>query len=284
MAAARAEARRKAILARGNDRLAKLTTSARGEDAPGFTNGEIPTSPSTAFAHSLSTLDGPSSRAASLNSFIGEDSDANLRPSSTLDTISTSSQDTTTPFGKSTTMEPGGWPQDQQEQFMRALLGANLAGKGPESPSNLLRDTPGTHANQQDAQDPFAMLMASMAGAQGNASGLGMPVFSGETAGSQGAPPFPGMQFPVAPAAPPRSKSLTQKLLPLLHILVVMMLLLYSIIWTEAAAFTARAGADVFTGTDEKGESRWRRWAELGWRAAESEGWGVQAIVSKVTC
>jgi GET complex subunit GET2 len=32
-AAAKAEARRKAILARGNDRLAKLTTSARGEDA-----------------------------------------------------------------------------------------------------------------------------------------------------------------------------------------------------------------------------------------------------------
>jgi hypothetical protein len=34
MAAAKAEARRKAILARGNDRLAKLTTSARGEDHP----------------------------------------------------------------------------------------------------------------------------------------------------------------------------------------------------------------------------------------------------------
>ncbi|KAI0935601.1 hypothetical protein AcV5_003983 [Taiwanofungus camphoratus] len=33
-AAARAEARRKAILSRGTDRLAKLTSSARGEDAP----------------------------------------------------------------------------------------------------------------------------------------------------------------------------------------------------------------------------------------------------------
>lgn len=32
-AAARSEARRRAILARGNDRLAKLTASARGEDA-----------------------------------------------------------------------------------------------------------------------------------------------------------------------------------------------------------------------------------------------------------
>ena len=35
MAAARAEARRKAILARGTDRLAKLTTSARGEEGGG---------------------------------------------------------------------------------------------------------------------------------------------------------------------------------------------------------------------------------------------------------
>ena len=35
-AAARAEARRKAILSRGGDRLAKLTTSARGEDAPAY--------------------------------------------------------------------------------------------------------------------------------------------------------------------------------------------------------------------------------------------------------
>lgn len=35
-AAARAEARRKAILSRGSDRLAKLTTSARGENAPAY--------------------------------------------------------------------------------------------------------------------------------------------------------------------------------------------------------------------------------------------------------
>ena len=39
---ARAEARRKAILSRGGDRLAKLTTSARGEDAPAyFQDGEL---------------------------------------------------------------------------------------------------------------------------------------------------------------------------------------------------------------------------------------------------
>lgn len=35
-AAAKAEARRKAILSRGSDRLSKLTTSARGDDAAQF--------------------------------------------------------------------------------------------------------------------------------------------------------------------------------------------------------------------------------------------------------
>lgn len=37
--AARAEARRKAILGRGGDRLAKLTTSARGEEGPAYLRG-----------------------------------------------------------------------------------------------------------------------------------------------------------------------------------------------------------------------------------------------------
>lgn len=40
-AAERAAARRKAILNRGNDRLAKLTTSARGEDATYLRDGIV---------------------------------------------------------------------------------------------------------------------------------------------------------------------------------------------------------------------------------------------------
>ncbi len=48
-AAAKAEARRKAILSRGSDRLSKLTTSARGDDAPQFVHAGKPGSigPST---------------------------------------------------------------------------------------------------------------------------------------------------------------------------------------------------------------------------------------------
>ncbi|CCM06486.1 uncharacterized protein FIBRA_08755 [Fibroporia radiculosa] len=44
-AAARAEARRKAILSRGGDRLAKLTSSARGEDAPAYMHDDPPLAP-----------------------------------------------------------------------------------------------------------------------------------------------------------------------------------------------------------------------------------------------
>jgi len=41
-AAAKAEARRKAILSRGTDRLSKLTTTARGDDAPQFVHAGEP--------------------------------------------------------------------------------------------------------------------------------------------------------------------------------------------------------------------------------------------------
>lgn len=40
-AAERAEARRKAILNRGSDRLKKLTTSARGEDHPAYAENRV---------------------------------------------------------------------------------------------------------------------------------------------------------------------------------------------------------------------------------------------------
>jgi len=57
MAAARAEARRKAILARGRDRLAKLTTSARGEDHPAYSHVDPPV-PSVTDGHPLAGLGG----------------------------------------------------------------------------------------------------------------------------------------------------------------------------------------------------------------------------------
>ena len=44
-AAAKAEARRKAILSRGSDRLSKLTSSARGDDAPQFVQAGEPEAP-----------------------------------------------------------------------------------------------------------------------------------------------------------------------------------------------------------------------------------------------
>lgn len=62
-AAARAEARKKAILSRGSDRLAKLTSSARGEEA------------ATTFADPPLPRTGPS-----LGNFVGEESDMPTPP------------------------------------------------------------------------------------------------------------------------------------------------------------------------------------------------------------
>ncbi|KAJ6614921.1 hypothetical protein B0H10DRAFT_119384 [Mycena sp. CBHHK59/15] len=74
-AAARAEARRKAILSRGTDRLAKLTTSGRGEDAAYAKDVADPPLPS--FPPSQ-----PSSRAATpgLSDFLGESTPGMLPP------------------------------------------------------------------------------------------------------------------------------------------------------------------------------------------------------------
>ncbi|KAJ8517258.1 hypothetical protein ONZ45_g5531 [Pleurotus djamor] len=61
-AAARAEARRKAILSRGGDRLAKLTTSARGEDGSTYLNTDAPAPKLSTFVGEESNMPTPPAR------------------------------------------------------------------------------------------------------------------------------------------------------------------------------------------------------------------------------
>lgn len=224
--------------------------------------------------------DRPASRAASLNSFIGEDPETTLRPRTPTST--TSATETASNRSSTATPDPSKWGQDQQEQFMRALFGAGLAGQAGGLPPNLLQGATDPTASQipEMPHDPLAMLMAQMAGPQSAAGGS---PFGPTTHASAGIPSFPGMNFPgppIQPSGPPKPKSLVQKLMPLVHLLASFALLLYFIFWAEAGAFAERAGASVLTGSDGKAESQWRRWAELGWRGAENGGWGVQAAVS----
>lgn len=233
--------------------------------------------------HSLpSQLDRLPSRTASRNSFIGDESDAPPMPR--VVSAQKSSSQTPSSLGGAATPDPSVWSQEQQEEFMRALMGAGVTAPGAAPQPNIFKGAPGPNASQPaDMQDPLMALMSSFAAAQGGSNGP-IPTTDANAPFNMppGMPAFPGMNFPGAgaePAAPPKPKSLVQKLLPLLHLLATFALLVYFVLWKEADAFSDRAGASVLTGADGKAESRWRRWAELGWRAPEDGGWGVQAIV-----
>lgn len=73
-AQARAEARRKAILSRGTDRLSKLTSSARGEDATYINTGVWYPSPfGERFDKFLRIESSITSKTVAVNTFVGED-------------------------------------------------------------------------------------------------------------------------------------------------------------------------------------------------------------------
>ncbi|KAI0245678.1 hypothetical protein BJV78DRAFT_264843 [Lactifluus subvellereus] len=109
-AAARAEARRKAILSRGTDRLSKLTASARGDDAPQLAQAGPPPP--------------YSSPRGSLANFIGEDplpvppipDQPSRRPPVPQASPFDSSGLASSPLG------PSVWSNEQRHQFLQASL------------------------------------------------------------------------------------------------------------------------------------------------------------------
>jgi hypothetical protein len=230
-AAARAEARRKAILSRGTDRLAKLTTSARGEDAPAYLNDDPPL--------------------PSLRAFVGEETRANMP---TPRSVSGSSSASRTPsplpeFNAGPPTGPSPWSEEQQQQFLAALM----SGNGPLPPlpgqrqpqSQLL--PPKININGEPispADDPLAALMSSF-------SNFGEPGASA-----------PG-KVDVAP--PTR----LQKLMPFVHLVAMWSLLAYFVFWKEPAAFdeaTRGAVGGVVSGRWRRwADLAWKNTNEGGW-------------------
>lgn len=152
------------------------------------------------------------------------------------------------------------WTEEQQKQFMAALLNGN--GPLPPLPGQPLAQLlpPAINLNGQPIptpagnDDPLAALMASFSQFD-----------------KSGAPP--GAQEKSAAAAP---RTWLQKLMPFVHLLTVWSLLGYFVFWKEPAAFEQATGGALEAG----GGGKWSRWAELAWSATKPGRLGVQLVVS----
>jgi len=210
-AAAKAEARRKAILSRGTDRLSKLATTARGDDAPQFVHADPPTPPPPQ---------------GNLSNFLGEDplpapiiSD---QPSRRAPSPHIPTSNTTAGSGgskSSSPPDPSVWSTEQQQQFLQALL------SGAPPPRTFDVNAPVSDGAVPD--DPLLALLSTM-GMQG---GMGQ-----------------GGKVTPQSRTEPRPKTVIQKLLPLLHVIAIWALLAFFIFWREPEAFQARNSVVVSSG------------------------------------
>ncbi|KAG8936902.1 hypothetical protein FRC03_008608 [Tulasnella sp. 419] len=235
----RAAARREAILNSRGDRLAKLTSTARGEDA-----AMIYDDPPV-----------PSLRSSPANDFLGEEPRSNPKPPSIH------RQHSNPPSGGesrgSIPEEVPAWSTEQEQLLMQALMGRLGGGPSAPNPLGMLPGlTPPSVTPQLSGQppDPFAALLANL---QSN----------GPSDGPQFGPGL-GMQNPLfQPIPAPKPKSRLQKLLPLLHITSILCLLAFFVIRYEPSLHA--------TLPDAIPQSRWSRWSDLRW--SKGNEWSVQA-------
>ncbi|OJA13475.1 hypothetical protein AZE42_04407 [Rhizopogon vesiculosus] len=138
-ATARAEARRKAILSRGNDRLSKLTTSARGEDGSAYMKADIP----------------PRGATPSLRNFVGEES--SMPPPPDMPRASPPPFSFGNMAMGGAAPDPSVWSEEQQMQFLQALMG------GAANPSQIPQpQLPAAASNAPTPDDPLAAIMSSL--------------------------------------------------------------------------------------------------------------------------
>ncbi|KAK7468372.1 hypothetical protein VKT23_002888 [Stygiomarasmius scandens] len=274
-ATARAEARRKAILSRGNDRLSKLTNSARGDD-PAYKHDDPPL---PSFSSSTSTT---------TSTFLGEETNMPtppLRASPSPAPNAPSNKSTSSPPGP----EPGVWSQEQQ-QFLQALMGGVGGAEGA-----------GMGMGGMDANPLAALLMAGLNGGAGAGTMPALPGTGsmGTDGKSEGIPPLMPPGFPnmagtgpgMPPGAmmatePPKPKTLLQRLMPLIHLVAMWALLAYFAFFQEPKVYEETFGATSVSGSGWQGV--WTRWGELAKRnplssssdslTGESAGWTVAAL------
>lgn len=243
-AQARAEARRKAILSRGSDRLSKLTSSARGEDAT-YINTESPVT----------------SKTTTPNTFVGEDPPELPLPSqprSVSDTASRQRADLLNDLVNSAPLNTSAWSEAQQQQFMQALgVGPD---RGSSEPPLLSAGGPFQPPPRAASEDPSLDLLNALMAAQQQRPGT-----PGSTAFSDS---------PPALLVPPKPRSKLQKLLPLIHVISVWLLFVFFVVWKEP---TAHSENSHWQGEEN---SFWARWARLSPQSSRNQGeaWQVQPV------
>ncbi|KAJ2915641.1 hypothetical protein MD484_g4753, partial [Candolleomyces efflorescens] len=291
-ATARAEARRKAILSRGTDRLAKLTVTARGEDAPAYMSESSSTGsatgkflgdesdmplPSTSSATSASstTLSPAAAGASSTKRAVSAGNGVHpLRPpSSTTSARSTSASSASNRFdsaggapaglGRIPTPDPSVWSVEQQQQFMRALMGASAAASSAGQDTPMLQSPLGDpNAPLDPTLPPLDNPLAAML--FGGAAGAGAGVDPKQQQGLLFPPGFQPQHAPDVSSSPPPRKF--QKYLPLVHLVVLWALLGYFVFWFEPKVYEANV-VDAFPSAG----GLWARWRELVGRSPVSE-------------
>ncbi|KAG1809858.1 uncharacterized protein HD556DRAFT_8907 [Suillus plorans] len=134
-ATARAEARRKAILGRGTDRLSKLTTTARGEDAPAYLNAGIPPR-ATAASFVAEALSMPSPPYMPPPRSFGDAGVSGAGP------------------------DPSVWSEEHQRQFLQALMSG--AANSPQFPQPQISAAASNGTTTPPSGDPFVNIMNSL--------------------------------------------------------------------------------------------------------------------------
>ncbi|KAH7884101.1 hypothetical protein F5I97DRAFT_1969331 [Phlebopus sp. FC_14] len=228
--AARAEARRKAILSRGGDRLAKLTTSARGEDAPAYLHGGTPVR----------------GAAAGLGTFVGEETTMPPPPPPPKETPRPSPPPF--PFASGAQPDPSVWSEEQQRQFMQALMGGPL---NPSAFPPLQPQLSGSQGAGSPQEDPFAAMMAQLTQTDPSRASQ-----AGKT--------------PVG-SVPPQPATRLQKLMSLLHVVCMWCLLAFFVLWKEPQIFTEKTAGAVEI-------PFWKRWPMLAIQGGDGGGWSVQVV------
>ncbi|CAE6506940.1 unnamed protein product [Rhizoctonia solani] len=274
-AKARAEARKKAILSGRTNRLAKLTSTARGEEAAAaFIREAEAQEKAQALAQvqaeaqpQPNDLALPGFRDSSLREFVGESTPVTswtpspgpsreATPSYVTDVSARARDDS------GVDSPPPVWTPEQEE-LLRRIMG------GP----------PGAGSPDAGMTDPLAAMMSmfsapggplgDMLGGMGGA-GDGVPpalknLGLGPNAPS-GGPMMPPM--PQPDSRPPGSKSFLVRCLPLLHIIATVALCVWFVVFGEPTAFASAGWGELALAPT----SIWSRWAVLARRESESFG------------